>query len=605
MKRLSALVLAAAMLLMLLIGCGASQTAQPSSIQNQEAPAEEVSEAAAPEADAEPAPAVDQEPADAEEESSVVSPEDIAFEGDGSTAAATINMRGLNPADPEIYPLSDGSAELTAFVSDMSSPNQLLPKSGQMDTYELFDYAYEQTGVKLVMTIVSMMTKQEQTSLMLASGEYPDIMSIDESSVSGGFSSLLAQDVIVDLAPNIKEYMPNCYQLISADNNTLKACYNDEGNMPALYGLDVEYVANQGFVIRKDLVDDMGLELPTTINELHEILLRFKQEYDIEAPMWLDSTCQAGTRIAGAMGTPGAWGKSKASLCLDEEGNVISGLVSDEYKEYLKMISEWYSEGLFLSDFWTHTQRGEDQTYFGEGRVALDCAMFGGALTIQNTLNAEVPGAQIYGIPDPMTDDGKMDSYFTESVLNTMGGICVSGQCDDVELAMRYMDWWYSYEGFLTNNYGVEGISFEFDENGEPKYTELITENDWGVDASSAIENYVLLNPVFGVVYKNRSLYLTEGDWVAETLDIWREQYNGDLAIPEGVKLTAEESSSISGQLSDIYTYVSENIIKFVIGDLSFDADWDDYVNSVEALGLQDCIDVYNDAYQRYLDRIV
>ena len=66
-----------------------------------------------------------------------------------------------------------------------------------------------------------------------------------------------------------------------------------------------------------------------------------------------------------------------------------------------------------------------------------------------------------------------------------------------------------------------------------------------------------------------------------------------------GLSLTAEESEAYSSPYNDIKTYVEENVPLFIRGDRSLD-EWDDFVATLYQFGLQDCIDIYQAAFDRY-----
>ena len=77
------------------------------------------------------------------------------------------------------------------------------------------------------------------------------------------------------------------------------------------------------------------------------------------------------------------------------------------------------------------------------------------------------------------------DGYHTStSTLTGQGTFSITSSCPDVELAVSVLDWRYSEEGSFLFNYGIEGISFEYDANGEPQYTDLIVKNENGLSAT-------------------------------------------------------------------------------------------------------------------------
>ena len=69
------------------------------------------------------------------------------------------------------------------------------------------------------------------------------------------------------------------------------------------------------------------------------------------------------------------------------------------------------------------------------------------------------------------------------------------------------------------------------------------------------------------------------------------------------MSLTADEESTYSAAATDVQTYMDEIVIKFMIGDADIDAEWDTYLSTMESLGVNDMIDIYAAAYERYLNK--
>ena len=83
---------------------------------------------------------------------------------------------------------------------------------------------------------------------------------------------------------------------------------------------------------------------------------------------------------------------------------------------------------------------------------------------------------------------------------------------------------------------------------------------------------------------------------------IWDSVTDGAYDYPSFVTLTSSESESFSKTYSDINSYVQEMILKFIIGEESLD-NWDSYVDNVKAMGIDTCIEIKQDGYDRYLER--
>lgn len=503
-----------------------------------------------------------------------------------------------------VYPLSDELVTLTYWGPDISSNNSALPTYQDITAYDFWSFVEEQTGVHLDMTIVSMMSEAEQLGLQLASGDYMDLMAINETQVSGGMTALLDQEIATDIAPIVQTDMPNYYSYISANEECMKLSYNDEGQMAGTRSWAEKYVPNQGLVIRQDLVDAMGLEMPTTIDGLHDTLTAMKTEYSLGAPMWLSSSGQNSLSIVGAMGSCGYAGDrgSTTDHLYVDDGQVISALTSDAYRDYLELMHQWYEEGLINSDFATNPDLEANTGAMLSGDTVVINAMYGQALAIQNSLAADYPDAQLYALPTPVKNPGDTNSFVNTTPLSNTSWRVITTACEDPQLAARYIDWWYTRDGFLTANYGTRDLSYTLDADGTPKYADAVTNNSFGIDAASAVEAYVTTNPVFGLVAMDRTVYLADAQWVDDMIEIWTEQTSSENVLPSGVTLTAEETQQVTAALGDITTAASTETLKFIMGARDFDT-WGDYCQDINAMGLEDVVAVYQDAYQRYLAR--
>lgn len=575
MKKLLALLIVLCMMLGLMAGCGG----------NADEGAASAAESTAAETAAE-ASQVEDDPAPAAEET--------AQEASVQEPAAEVES---------VYPLSDELITLTYWGPDTSSSNTALPTYGNLEAYDFWPYVEEQTGVHLDMTIVSMMNEAEQLSLVLASGDYMDLMAVNEAQVSGGMTALLNQEIAVDIADIVEQTMPNYWGYITADGDVFKLCYNDDGQMAGTRSWAEYYVPNQGLVVRQDLMEELGLENPNTIDELYDVLKAFK-DYGMDAPLWMSSSGQNSVSIVGALGSCGYAGDrgSTTDHLYIEDGKVVSALTSDNYKAYIELMNQWYNEGLINADFATNTDMDASTTSFLNNETAMINAMYGQALSLQTSLNVDNPNAQLCALPTPVANEGDTNPFVNDSPLSNTSWRIISTACKDVELAARYIDWWYTREGYLTANYGTLDLSYELDENGDPYYSDLVINNEFGIDASSAVEAYVTTNPVFGLISMDRTVYLADAQWVDDMMVIWVEQCSNEQVLPTGVSLTSEETEDVTAALSDITTAASTYTLQFIMGDKDL-AEWDEYCEEINAMGLPNVVAIYQTAYERYVAR--
>ena len=55
--------------------------------------------------------------------------------------------------------------------------------------------------------------------------------------------------------------------------------------------------------------------------------------------------------------------------------------------------------------------------------------------------------------------------------------------------------------------------------------------------------------------------------------------------------------------MADLSTYVSECLLKFIVGDMDLEKDWDTYVANVEGMDLEKALECKKAAYERYQSR--
>ena len=164
------------------------------------------------------------------------------------------------------------------------------------------------------------------------------------------------------------------------------------------------------------------------------------------------------------------------------------------------------------------------------------------------------------------------------------------------------MNYLYTEEGSLFLNYGVEGVSFEYDENGDPWYTDLILDNPDGLTTMQALLTYI------GDFMPGLSDYtkynLSAMTAYPEFIEVWADADN-DWALPD-LSLTVEESEEYSAVASDVETYLDECMDKFITGamDINDDDVWQEYLDTMEAMGVNTMIEIYAAALERYNERM-
>ena len=73
------------------------------------------------------------------------------------------------------------------------------------------------------------------------------------------------------------------------------------------------------------------------------------------------------------------------------------------------------------------------------------------------------------------------------------------------------------------------------------------------------------------------------------------------MSLPTAMSLDTDQADEYSTTFADIKTLAEEYVDKFIVGEYDIDAEWDTYVEELYGMGLQDCIDIYQDAYDAFM----
>lgn len=591
MKKFLALLLALCLTMGLMAGCGSQEasTAAASSAPaaDEETPAEAPEEAEAPEAEI---PGSQAEPAGSAEEDAPV--------GTGEITEYAKEVFGVDEAPEEItYPMdTDETLELMATFPDplfASYPN------GMADC-QIYQVAEEKTGVQMTYTPLSTSASAEQFNVIMASGSYPDLIGWGLNYATGD-DAAVEEDIYLDLTEDIARYAPNYFKVLASDDELLDSAITDGGYITGFHAVVTEEtLGTGGMVIRTDLLDKLGLDKPYTIEEYENVLAAFKDE-GLEQPLvMLAPGAIQGNFLAGAFDVAAFCNSFPMSVAPTYvvDGEIKFGPLEDGFKEYIELIKSWYDKGYIYSDFITENQNWNSPDYAN--------AITGGNAGIfyadQGNLGGYIEGSEIEGFAVEATYDmhATADSinHFGQKTYKSAGnGFHITTDCADVELACRWGDWWYTEEGSLTANYGVEGVSFDY-VDGKPTLNETVTDAPEGM--RDALLIYASNNTICCVIDPDAvTSGYSEVDKAAP--EIWAEGTDDAYVIPSTVSLSAEETTDAMAIYTDIQTLCMESIAKFINGDKPMD-EFDSFVADIEAMNIDGYLEIQQAAYDRAME---
>lgn len=573
-KRLLILLTVLAMMLSLMAGC-ASKTEET-------APAEESSAA--------------QESAPAEE--SVPAEEEVPAEGE---EAAPVEDVVEKPAEYDM-PFYEEPAEISIFYPTRSGSHP----SKSSDVTVFWKRLVDNLGYSITWTEPYQSTALEQFNLTIASGEYPNIvfeslLAQSGSAYTGGYDLAVEEEVYMDLTPYLEEYAPH-YNYLLQDTTIYNDIVTDSGRIVSFATINSEASkTGMGPVINKEYWEATGLELPDTIEKLHDVGVAMRDN-GVKAPLAVTAEGSiVESLVSQAMGAS----FSGALLIDNASGELILDATTDQTRSYIELFNEWYNEGILDKDFLSITEM--DFTGFNNGDIGTASGMGFMIDSYYDTYGVYQQALPVIHA-DGLGEKELLLASWPSSPVNSMPGIALCTSCEEedvVEACMKLCDFFYSDTGYLAANYGwVEGETYEM-VDGKAMPLPFFDERD--ADLGIANKSLYTSDGDFGYVYPNFN-FDTGTETLVTASELWtvpEDQPNSIYtSLPSNMKLTADESDSIGSSYTDLQTHIESTVLKWMVGEAELtDASWDEFVATCQSLDLDKIIEVYTGAYERYISK--
>ncbi|MCG8480767.1 MAG: extracellular solute-binding protein [Spirochaetales bacterium] len=453
----------------------------------------------------------------------------------------------------------------------------------------------ERVGIDLEWDMISTEIKDEQFSLIMASGDLPDIISYYEG--RGGYAAINRfgeEGAFLPLQDLIEEHAPNLERILLDDPEIRRTITAQDGNIyyvPMIAAIN----AARGWFIRYDWLESLGLDAPTTTDELYDVLVAFRDddpngngEQD-EVPLIFrrrgDDAFYNIRALAYAFDADMDW--------VVRDGRVVFGPSEPQYGDYLAYIQRLYGEGLIDREVLTRT--GNPRTeLFSDDRAGAIHDWFASTANLNDTLGGEIDGFELRHFSPPV---GTVDEPYTRIQMSTVrndGAWAISATNPDPVAAIRFFDFIYSDEGTRLMNFGVAGVHHEL-EGGVPTYTELITDNP---DGMGMHESLVTGGMQWKIGMRQHIDY--ERQFANAVAFEARQDYMDNYIVEEFpvLNFTAEDRDTITDIQSQIRSYVLENTSRMMVGARSVD-ELPRFVEELEELGLSRLTAIYQAAYDR------
>ncbi|WP_062105850.1 extracellular solute-binding protein [Bacillus niameyensis] len=193
---------------------------------------------------------------------------------------------------------------------------------------------------------------EQKFSLALASGDIPDVMQVSVSQ----FEKFKQQGVLADLTDAYNDYASDTIKsYMEFDGGKTLDLFTQDGKILGIPGYEDPYMSAQFLWIRKDWLDNLKLDVPTSLEELEQVAQAFVDQdpngdgknntYGVALNKELITWGYDARGLFYTMGAyPKAWTKG-------EDGSLIPGEIQPQTKEALGLMNSWYDSGIIDKEF--------------------------------------------------------------------------------------------------------------------------------------------------------------------------------------------------------------------------------------------------------------
>ncbi len=455
----------------------------------------------------------------------------------------------------------------------------------------------EKTGIHIRNTAsLATTSSRDAFNLLIASGNLPDIVGGDAGpTLKDDFIRYGLEGAFVPLDDLIEEHAPNLKAFFDSRPDVRQAISGPDGHIYFIpYVPDGKF--SRGWFIRYDWLEKLGLDVPETPEEVYNVLVAFRDQdpngngIKDEVPYFARDEVDA-VRLINLWDARVSGSERYGDFAI-YDGKVRHPWAEENYKVGIGHVADWYAEGLIDKEVFTRGSRSREYL-LGNNLGGMIHDWFASTATYNTALADEIEGFNLRPMLPPKTVSGdRFEDARRQQVQPAGWAISVTNE-HPVE-TIKYFDFWFSPEGRILSNFGVEGLTYEM-VDGKPQFTEEVLTSDTPVNAQ-LWEVGAQVPRGFWQDYEYERQWTNdialEGIEMYEACDCLREEFLG-------VALNAEEKEVYDRYWPSILTYMTEMQQTWVLGAEDIDTGWDAYTQRLNSLGYDKVIAVMQAAYDR------
>lgn len=481
----------------------------------------------------------------------------------------------------------------------------------------------EESGIQMEITAVSGADSVTQRNLRLASGDFPDVFMLDWTSIMT-FTDIMQygvqEQILAPIDQYIEPYSENMGRILEEHPDFADAITATDGHIYGFPRFSECYhcLAYPKFYIRQDWLDALNLEMPTTTDELKDVLTAFVTQ-DPNGNGQADEIGLLGGTDFNLMLEYGIIGNSFVTVKPDfwlytpDGENIDISVTTDAYRDGLIYLNDLYANGLIDPTSFTNDSDQFAQTVRLEPYiVGMYCCDHIG----MGYDNANVDEAKNYQIVPVLEGPDGVRQQSQNSGEGQIQGFhaVMTVACENPEAVFRMIDH-YFYDDYwnMYRFHGPEGTGWDYAEEGAKNVfggpaTYVI--NQLSSDESDALvtANGFAPGPQADLAeFRAASLPYVEGDALyqpenyeqriaLDTMDLLN--YIPDWNLQYSVFIDPEMANEYADIQTNLNSYIRSATVQFIMGDRdpNNDADWETYLSELDGYQIDRYLEIYKTA---------
>lgn len=545
-----------------------------------------------------------------------------AADGVDATQEEFLNLDGTLPIikDAAAFEEANGGKLTMMIVNDASR------------TVEVKDLAMvqrwkEDTGIEFDWQTIPSDSAAEKLSLLMTSGDdLPDAFWNFKDGQSSVYATQYGSDVFLPTQDLIEQYCPTVSKVLEDNPQYQKEIVTPDGNMygfPYIEQMKGLVMTSGPLLINQNWLDQVGLDLPTTVDEFTEVLYAFKEAGDLNGngqadevpaltmfgPEEIDTfgSYNMFYRFTGCFGQADSYcyGNYMADHLSVIDGKITFTGMNESIRKTADYFHQLYVDGMFNVDCFESTST---TNYTNNELIQSEAKAGVVGVWSDMTISDNNVRAEYVAIPQLTGEDGGLSGFpLNYSEMQDTSNTAITIDCKYPEVIACFVEYLVSNPSLsVQSNWGAVGYNYYEDENGMLCFNLDDSGNIIPVEPYSSFGDMrVNTTPCRGSMIVLDEYYDSVCQYTYDAVNLLDFQYtNGkEEQLSRGTNVpkmmfTVDENQRLN-QIQPIISDIVDRYVATFVQNGTTDDTWNQYLSELEAAGVNELVEIFQGAYDR------